>query len=130
MVFKCSRRATRRVPVSWPRFVELGWLQESQSLLSNLLAFDCMAPMALDVRQANAVSVDDGQRTRRWTMSKSSGSKGGQAGGRQPTGSSSKAGSPGRERPANGFIGGNWPSTTGAKSGGNRGNTTPSAGKK
>jgi hypothetical protein len=61
-----------------------------------------------------------------WAMSKSSGSKGGQTGGGQSAGSSSKAGNPGRGRSANGFVGGNWPSTTGQKSGGNRGNAVPS----
>jgi hypothetical protein len=63
-------------------------------------------------------------------MSKSSGSKSGKSGCNQSAGSGSKAGSPGEGRGPNGFPGGNWPSTTGAKSGGNRGNTTPSAGKK
>jgi hypothetical protein len=62
-------------------------------------------------------------------MSKSSGGKGGQAPAGQSAPSGPKAGSPGRGRAPNGFAGGNWPSTSGAKSGGNRGNAVPSKGK-
>lgn len=63
-------------------------------------------------------------------MTKSSGSKGGQSAQGQSAAVGSKAGSPGRGRGPNGFPGGNWPSTTGAKSGGNRGNAAPTGGKK
>lgn len=43
-----------------------------------------------------------------------------------PQAAGTKAGNGGRGRTANGLVGGNWPSTARGKSGGNRGNATPS----
>jgi hypothetical protein len=63
-------------------------------------------------------------------MNKSGGSKVSQTGGGQSSKGGTKAGSPGRGRAGNGFVGGNWPSTTGERSSGNRGNAVPSGPRK
>lgn len=59
----------------------------------------------------------------------SKGSSNNSGGGRSGGTGGSRGTSGGGGRPANGFPGGNWPSTTGKVSGGGRGNAPSSKGK-